>query len=106
MAERNQDELHEALAQAHARLCAHEFMLEILFARLFAERGLEASKQFAAEFNSKMKSGGLPDDLAAQPGSRAVQKPFDDARIFAERFMENALRRGCEIRLRMGAANP
>jgi hypothetical protein len=91
-------EMDEAIIQAYARLTAHEFFLEIMYANWLAQMPEPQASQTASEIRNRMKRAySAPNADPASAESYGLQIA-QDASALADRFLDKVESRASEIR--------
>ena len=89
----------DLLLQAYARLTAHEFMLEVMYANWFASIPEATARQISSELQTRMRRAYSAPNAVAGAANIDLQIAADAATM-ADRFLVKVAARGAEIRAR------
>lgn len=85
-------------AQVCARLTAHEFMLEVMYANWFASLSELNARQLSRDLRNRMRNAYVASDADQAAAEDVGLQIMRDAEVLADRFLQKVERREAEIR--------
>ena len=94
--------MDDNMMQAYARLSAHEFFLEVMYANWLARMAESHAKKLAADLRRGMRSGYVAADAEPTAAERQGLQVASDAADLADRFLKKVEARQALIRAELG----
>jgi hypothetical protein len=89
------------LLQAYARLTAHEFLLEVLYANWFASLAEPNARQLSTDIKKRMQTAYTSPDVDQSAAETYGLQVVKDAAVMADRFFKKVEAREAEIRAKL-----